>query len=206
MHAWIKLKTTLLFGLGIALGCMGFVACQEPSPKQKVEPEQMVISMKIPPLPTALASSASKSEEEPFHLAIEAELPLFPSFALEPYSPADKINPFIPLIQASPKATIAKDKGEKKSTRTLTPLEKFDLSQIRLVAVVLAESGKIAMVEEASGKGYVVKVGTYVGKDSGKVVQILPDRIVIDETVTDLRGESISRTREMKIRKQEVEG
>jgi Tfp pilus assembly protein PilP len=52
----------------------------------------------------------------------------------------------------------------------------------------------------------VVRVGTYIGKDAGTVVQILKDRIVINETITDFRGEEISRTREMKLHKQEIEG
>jgi type IV pilus assembly protein PilP len=273
MHAWIKIKTILLFGLAMALGCMGLLACQEPPPRQKVEPKQEVVLMKIPPSPPAMkpepqvvdpvvepehspvlqpeppgiekpslaapgfipgqeqvsgvpieqmppvvASSSSVSGEEPSPpasevnvekpspLASEVKLPFSTSFALEPYSPTDKINPFIPLIQTQPKATIAVDKREKKPTRTLTPLEKFDLSQIRLVAVVLAQSGKIAMVEEASGKGYVVRLGTYIGKDAGTVVQILTDRIVINEIITDFKGEEISRTREMKLHKQEIEG
>ena len=276
MHAWIKIKTTLLFGIAMALVCIGLVACQEPPPRQKIETKPIVVSMKIPPSPSdvgsesevvdpiplpgnephhapvlplgastaeklslsslelstgslpestsekeaspaqlrdknppetpAVARSLSESGAEPAHLEPEAELPLSNSFALEPYSSMDKINPFTPLIQTQPKETIAVYKGEKKPTRTLTPLEKFDLSQIRLVAVLTAESGKIAMVEEASGKGYVVKIGTYIGKDSGTVVQILTDRIVINEIITDFKGEEVSRTREMKLHKQEIEG
>lgn len=265
MHAWIKIKTTLMVGLAIVWGCMGLVACQEPPPKQQVELEQVIVSMKVPPSPPDVrpepevvdlsdepgrspvlqpeapsieksslhgtgstpgvvqvfaesreetapkqpvaASSSSASGAEPSSpLASEATNSPSSSFALEPYSPKDKINPFIPLVQTRPKTTIAVAKGEEKPTRTLTPLEKFDLSQIRLVAVVLAKSGKIAMVEEASGKGYVIRVGTYIGKDAGTVVQILTDRIVINETITDFRGEEILRTREMKLNKQEIEG
>ncbi|MDY0219554.1 MAG: pilus assembly protein PilP [Desulfobacterium sp.] len=208
MHAWIKIKTTFLFGVAMALGCMGLVACQEPPPRQEVEPRQVVVSMKVPPSPPAVEPVSEPEAEVVNFIAVPGDEPDLSStsFALEPYSPTDKINPFIPLVQTRPQTTIPVDKGEKKPTRALTPLEKFDLSQVRLVAVVLAESGKIAMIEEASGKGYVVRVGTYIGKDAGTVVQILKDRIVINETITDFRGEEISRTREMKLHKQEIEG
>ncbi len=212
MHAWVKTKTIILFGLAMTFGCMGLVACQEPPSRQRVEPEKVVVSMKIPPSSPAVKPAAESETEvidpiaAPWDEPEDSKIPLFSSFALEPYSLTDKINPFIPLVQTRVSATIPVNKEEKKPTRTLTPLEKFDLSQIRLVAVVMAESGKIAMVEEASGKGYVVRVGTYIGKGGGTVVQILTDRIVINETITDFRGEEISHTREMKLHKQEIEG
>jgi type IV pilus assembly protein PilP len=122
-----------------------------------------------------------------------------------PYTSTGKIDPFRPLIQTQIKTVIAPDIDREKPTRVLTPLEKFDLSQIRLVAVVLAESGNVAMVEEATGKGYMVRIGTYIGKDGGAVEQILEDRVVIRETVKDFRGKAVPRIREMKLHKQMIE-
>lgn len=122
------------------------------------------------------------------------------------YSSKGKIDPFLPLIRTEKKVAAGTDAREKKPQRVLTPLEKFDLSQIRLVAVVIAESGNIAMVEETSGKGYVVRIGTYMGKNDGRVEMILRDRIVIKEIVKNFRGDAVPRSREMKLHKQEIEG
>ena len=47
-----------------------------------------------------------------------------------------------------------------------------------------------ALVQEATGKGYIVKTGTYIGLNSGKIVQILKDRIVIEEEVEDVYGKT----------------
>jgi type IV pilus assembly protein PilP len=40
-------------------------------------------------------------------------------------------------------------------------------------------------VEDPSGKGYVITVGTYVGSNFGRVTRILKDRIIVEEEVED---------------------
>jgi hypothetical protein len=62
-----------------------------------------------------------------------------------------------------------------------TPLQKVDLSQLKLSGIIRASSGHKAMVEEASGKGYVIEKGTFIGINCGRVAQILKDRIIVDE-------------------------
>ncbi len=145
----------------------------------------------------AVAPPVSQTEQKP--VVTESAQPQF-------YSAKGKIDPFLPLIRTEEKAVAGTDVREKKPQRVLTPLEKLDLSQIRLVAVVLAESDNLAMVEETSGKGYVVRIGTYIGKNEGRVEKILKDRIVIKEVVKNFRGETVSHSREMKLHKQELEG
>jgi type IV pilus assembly protein PilP len=75
------------------------------------------------------------------------------------------------------------------------------LSQLKLVAVVMGENRKIAMVEEATGKGYEVKIGTYMGKNEGQVVDIQPDRIVVREMGMDFKGVVTERFQELKLHK-----
>lgn len=155
----------------------------------------------VPPPVKQMAAKGSPKEAVPPEQPVVAG-PAPPQF----YSAKGKIDPFMPLIRPEEKQAARVDAREKKPKRVLTPLEKLDLSQIRLVAVLLAESGNIAMVEEASGKGYVVRVGTYIGKHEGKVEKILKDRILIKEIVKNFRGVAVPRSREMKLHKQEIEG
>jgi type IV pilus assembly protein PilP len=56
------------------------------------------------------------------------------------------------------------------------------------------------MVEEDSGKGYVIKKGTYIGTHSGQVAEILSDRIVVEEEVEDIYGKISVRKREIKLK------
>ncbi len=103
------------------------------------------------------------------------------------YSPEGKLDPFEPLFKEKAVVVAVKKKTLKRRT-PLTPLEKVDLSQLKLVGIIRAQNGNMAMVEEASGKGYIVKKGTYIGIHSGKIVQILRDRIMVEEKTEDIYG------------------
>jgi len=115
------------------------------------------------------------------------------------YNPKGKIDPFEPLISERP--TIALKKSKRKRRAPRTPLEKIDLSQLKLVAIVLASSGNRALVEESSGKGYVVKKGTYMGTNSGKVVKIEKNKVIVAEEFEDYRGNVTQRNKEIKLPK-----
>jgi type IV pilus assembly protein PilP len=114
------------------------------------------------------------------------------------YNPAGKIDPFEPLFKEQ-KVVVKKNKKKKRKPRT--PLEKVDISQLKLVGIILAESGNRALVEESSGKGYVIKRGTYIGINSGKVVEIKKEKVVVEEEVDDVFGKTKLRKREMKLPK-----
>lgn len=117
------------------------------------------------------------------------------------YDPTGKIDPFAPIFKESPAVTV--ESAEKKIVRRrpLTPLEKIDLSQLKLVGVIRAESGNHAVVEDATGKGYVITKGSYVGIYGGRVVQIEKDRAFIEEEVEDIFGKiSVSR-KELKLQR-----
>jgi type IV pilus assembly protein PilP len=114
------------------------------------------------------------------------------------YNPKGKINPFEPLFKDQ-KAVVKKKK--KKRRRPQTPLEKVDISQLKLVGIILAKSGNRALVEEASGKGYVIKKGTYIGINSGKVVEIKIEKVIVEEEFDDVFGKTKIRKREMKLPK-----
>ncbi|MBW2491384.1 MAG: pilus assembly protein PilP [Deltaproteobacteria bacterium] len=103
------------------------------------------------------------------------------------YNPEGKLDPFEPLFK---KETVSVAVGKKKIKRRkpLTPLERINLSQLTLVGIIQASSGNRALVQETTGKGYVVKKGTYIGTNSGKIVQILKDRIIIEEESEDIYG------------------
>ncbi|MEX1299835.1 MAG: pilus assembly protein PilP [Desulfotignum sp.] len=116
------------------------------------------------------------------------------------YQAKIRLDPFAPLIQEKPPASPGPKKPEK-PRRILTPLEKMTLSQLKLVAIVMGENWKIAMVEEATGKGYEVRIGTYMGKNEGQVVDIQFDRIVVREMVVDVKGVATKRFQELKLHK-----
>lgn len=220
----MAVQSTVRSTLFIAVCFLAFAltACDDP-PARKQQAQSRVVSKKItmeetgkaekPAVKTASkktpAPSKEKNKDQKEKVATKPDKPeksespeaIQVSQSLPAYSSAGKINPFIPLIQVG---NSEKEK-KKKPERQLTPLEKLDLSQLTLVAIVQATGGgdDFAMVQEASGKGYIVQKGTYIGENSGIVTRIENDKIIIEESFTDFRGDEQSRKKEMKLHKQD---
>ena len=111
------------------------------------------------------------------------------------YNPAGKPDPFKPFIELTPVRT-------SRST-PLTPLQKYEISQLKLVAIISTPEGNIAMVEDATGKGYFLKKGTWIGKNDGKVTKILKDKVIIEEVYQDIFGQT--KTNEISLFLQKIE-
>jgi Tfp pilus assembly protein PilP len=60
---------------------------------------------------------------------------------------------------------------------------------LKLVAIITIPEGNIALVEDSLGKGYFLKKGTVVGKNDGKVKQILTDMVTVEEVYGDFSGQ-----------------
>lgn len=97
------------------------------------------------------------------------------------YSSSGKPDPFKPFLQLTP--------FREPRSAPLTPLQKYETSQLKLVAVLFTPEGNTGLVEDATGKGYFVKKGTLVGKNDGKVTKILNDRVMIEEVFLDVLGQ-----------------
>jgi type IV pilus assembly protein PilP len=81
----------------------------------------------------------------------------------------------------------------------LSPLERFDLSQLKIVGVVWDIKEPRAMVEDSAGLGYVIKVGTPIGSNDGRVKAIQRDQIVVEENYEDAYGARKKRDVSMRI-------
>ena len=134
-------------------------------------------------VPADISNSKQKLVDEKSPTAKKTKTPEITDL----YIPEGKLDPFEPLFK---KERVSLAVGEKKIKRRkpLTPLERINLSQLTLVGIIQAPSGNRALVQETTGKGYVVKKGTYIGTNSGKIVQILKDRIIIEEESEDIYG------------------
>ena len=134
----------------------------------------------ISPPSKAKVPAVEKKKEEPTKVAEKKE-PEKKEEAEYSYNPAGKPDPFKPFIQ------LASARG----TRTaLTPLQRFDISQLKLVAIISAPEGNIALVEDVTGKGYFLKKGTWIGKNDGKVTKILKDKVIVEEVYQDIFGQT----------------
>ncbi|HEY8494842.1 MAG TPA: pilus assembly protein PilP [Myxococcota bacterium] len=80
------------------------------------------------------------------------------------------------------------------------PLEQFDLSQLTVVAVVWGTGRPRALVEDPSGRGYVVQVGTPIGKNDGQVTSIGDNAVTVRETYVDYLGAQTTKEITMRTR------
>ncbi|MGD9974227.1 MAG: pilus assembly protein PilP [Desulfatirhabdiaceae bacterium] len=126
--------------------------------------------------------------------------PMLPDIQKLTYNPEGKIDPFVPLFKDET-AVKPDENSERKKRIPQTPLENLDLSQIKLTAIYQTSKGFSALVEESSGKGYVINVGTYIGRNSGKVIAIQREAVHIEEEIEDALGNMRIETRELKLLK-----
>jgi len=147
----------------------------------------------------AKTTTSSPVYQQPSAPGPAAEISKIQSEAIPVYNPQGRIDPFIPLFKDEGPSTGTEKQRKGRIPRT--PLEMIDLGQLKLVAIMRAPSGNKALVEEASGKGYIVTKGTYLGINSGRVIKVLKDRVVIEEEVESIVGKSTIQERELKLQK-----
>ena len=111
------------------------------------------------------------------------------------YSPVGKRDPFRSILDE----LAAKAEETPTTGRDCGPLCKWELDQLKLVAVISGLSNPLGMVEDPRGKGYVIRRGTFLGKHNGKVTQIRTGEIVITEIFKDQMGKPHANPRVIKL-------
>ena len=87
----------------------------------------------------------------------------------------------------------------------LSPLERYELGQLKLVGVIWDIQQPNAIVEDAAGLGYVVRTGTPIGSNEGKVKRIQPAGLVVEEVQTDIFGVKKRIERNMRLATEKAE-
>ena len=70
-------------------------------------------------------------------------------------------------------------------------LEHFDLSTLKLVGIYSMGENRVAMVEDASGKGHTIRRGNYMGKNNGRVEKIEFDTVYLVEQIINPAGDVV---------------
>ena len=108
------------------------------------------------------------------------------------YDPIGKRDPFRSFILDRLKELEATAKG---------PLEQFDLAQLTVLGVLWETSEPRAFVADPSGQGYIVRAGDPIGTNSGSVIQIDDNLMLVRETYIDHMGEQTQKDVEMRVRR-----
>ena len=98
------------------------------------------------------------------------------------YNPLGKPDPFLPFIEVElAKQQQKKVESEKKSTLSIFPLQRAETDMYKVVGIVGGEDHRVAIAEDAAKKFYPLLIGTRIGLRDGKVVEILADRVIVEE-------------------------
>ncbi len=181
----------MVAGIGTGVVLALFLGCGEEGapPKttapvvKKVEPAAKPAAP-AQPAPTPSAPPPSKPAEKP--AAAQPPARAEAKAADYTYKPGNRPDPFRPFFEeAKAAAIISECEGIPPG-----PLTEQEVSQFSLVAVIAHGPETVAMVQDPTGKGYVIRVGSFVGKKCGKVSAIGPDGAIIEEPYKDLMGQT----------------
>jgi type IV pilus assembly protein PilP len=118
------------------------------------------------------------------------------------YEMANRPDPFMPFITEKTTDQGTEDPNEiVEKKETLTGMQIFEPGQLSLVALLNTEGQKYAMVQDFTGKGYVITEGTKIGK-RGVVKTIESNKVLIEETAETRAGKKIVTYIDMVLKKE----
>lgn len=118
------------------------------------------------------------------------------------YAVEGRTDPFKPFISKKATTSGGRDPNEVIDENTeLTGMQLFEPGQLTLVGVLMTEAGELALFEDQTKKGYMLKRGNLIGK-RGVVTRIDKQQVVITETAHTRAGKEISSTVIMRLKKE----
>ncbi len=102
-------------------------------------------------------------------------------------------DPFVPLTRI--RRPIG-DTGE-----PVTPLQRYDLTQFKLIGVIIGVGESRAMVTAPDGKSYILAKGIKIGKNNGVILEISSEAIRVEEKYYDFSGNIIENIQEIPVPK-----
>ena len=116
------------------------------------------------------------------------------------YDPAGRRDPFKPYKVIR---TQTVSKGPGKPEDLLEPLQRFDIDQLTVLAILWDVKQPRALVRDADGKVHTLVKNTKVGRNNGYVAAIREGEIVVMESFDEEGGKVVKRARTLEFKKKE---
>lgn len=181
-----NLQFTISCFLSLILIAFSLIACKKGEPPQPTpivkrevvkspspQPPPQEVTPVVEPVPAGLKQGVEEKAEE-----TTAEW--------------KKRNPFKPFVSKALER--APEVAEPK-----VPLQRFDMGQLKLVAIIWGINSPTAMVEAPDGKGYIVKKGDLIGNRNGVVARVERDKVIVEERFKNYLGEVQTQEIELKL-------
>lgn len=117
------------------------------------------------------------------------------------YQLDNRADPFYPFISKEKAVQAQEDKIiDPSESEVLTGLRLLEPGQLKLVAVMSTPGGQIAMAEDVTGKGYLLREGMLIGR-RGEIIQIAEGRVAIKEISKTQSGRILEKDIVMTLKK-----
>ena len=121
------------------------------------------------------------------------------------YKLENRPDPFVPFISERATASTVDMDEIVDAGEPLSGMQLFEPGQLTLVALIKKGGENLAMVQDFTGKGYVLSEGTKVGR-RGVVKNFTPLSVVIEETAVTRAGKKTVTEVVMLLKKEKKEG
>jgi len=160
----------------LVLCAFSLAACDDSASKTTKKPSP-VLTISDPPQPQAVEAS------EDLALQPISEAPGKSAAIRFHYNPRGRRDPFQSVV-------ISRDSRKKTQVfRSLPPLQRKDLSDLKLIGIIWGSFGPRAIITTSNGKGYTVHVGTRIGVNHGVIKEITQNEVLVEETLINIFGE-----------------
>jgi type IV pilus assembly protein PilP len=182
-----KIKLILLSAF-IIVFIMAFFACTD---EVKNASKSKAAAKKITPVAATSVPSQNQAKPVPVATTVPIQNKTQPASnatvapnAIDNYSynPSGKPDPFRPFIVIVDVA--AKEKVAKKAAVSMFPLQRAETERYRVVGIAGDKDRRVAIAEDAAKKFYPLFIGTHIGLYNGKVIEIMADRVIVEEYET----------------------
>jgi len=117
------------------------------------------------------------------------EIKVIEPFMFKPEGLRDPFKPPLEQPEQAEGIDVSAGSGIKPdTTRRKEELESFPLDGLRMVGTIDMKSNLWGLIKASDGTIYRVKVGNYMGKNYGKIIRIVSDKIELMEIVPDKPG------------------
>ncbi len=177
-----RIDNFVVFGLTIFFLGMAVSGCSESPQAPSVQ-----APVAAPVQKQAIVSAPTKTE------TLKTEEKAAPVYT---YNPGGRVDPFAPIIIKETKKAKAGDRP---------PLERYNITDMKLSGIVWGGFGYNAMIEGPDGKGYFVRTGTVIGPNRGVIKKITQSTLVIEEKFKNYAGETERKEIIVELRKKQEE-
>jgi type IV pilus assembly protein PilP len=118
------------------------------------------------------------------------------------YNAEGRTDPFKPFVSLKSSSTGIPDPNEiVDESNSLSGMQLFEPGQLTLVGIINSSREPLALVEDQTKKGYILKMGNLIGK-RGVVSSIDNQQVIITETAKTRSGKELKTTTAMRLKKE----